>query len=667
MKKLAITKKQKEKIQEENKNVTKGATSFNTPIAKYNFTPSYIELGGRWATLLKVVNTPGMNHDKPFSWFVDVLPNIDIEGVKGVLLAKDQIKLEEDEKNLQAKELDNLQKGIENSELGRFAPQAEKDAKTRNLEDIDKIKGDLVHNAKIVDADIILLIYSDSPDKIAEQINRQQRYFDRQINGLQLVSVGGDQERLLSTLFDRLEPSRYNYTWSNIDFAGNDHMIRKGLADEEGWSIGELSLSYTQGAALMDMEKRFNLSNQRNVGQFVVAANQSAKIRGYDGYRTLSASSAWGQLIANKVMTNNYKVFHVVMNGFDYYQSLSKGEGKYVVRDSFLDVAQYINVGQGGLNFLEGFGDIEVEAADAIYNQKIDSLAQIFYILSGRDIEPRTVQILKKAIMAHYGIAGYWDDLAAKDGLGHHNRFISQKDHKKVHPMGELMKGLSNLMTQVTSGEAATESRKDSVTDIVDVLDNAIAQHKEIYNNYTTLPNWLDDKYYQYYFDLSRLRMEQNHLEAQFINVLPYIIANAKKDDVIIFHGLDKIKTDTFSFMKKYIDQAREKGIRFGYLFDTIGGNSVSSESNDAIKGLDLFNAKGIVYDNIETGFDYNILGTMNNDELEAYKQLVSTTGELPEYIEKELSSIANPNPYNYQVSSPGDMTRNTIIANFGI
>ena len=663
-------KRAEQKAESERQKEMSKVPSFDTPLIKYKFTPSYIQLGERYGTLVDIVNLNGMNNDEEFAWFVNVLPNIDIEGVKGYLVSSDMIIQEKDERQLQEKDLNDLLQAVRSNGDTRFSSQKEKATKIANIQDIEDVKSMLDEKERIVDSDLHLLITADDPDKISQQMTRLQRYYDRRINGLQLTSVGGKQEQGFKDLFEPPKSSRFNFTWTTRTFAGTDHMIRKGIADRTGWGIGRIADSYTNGVAMMDLDKSFDRENQKLKGQMLIAASPSATVRGYKS-RDFSAPSAWAQLTANQAMTvvpEPRQTFHIILNGFDYYQSLQKGERKYVVPAKyFLPDVEYHDASYGGLNLVEGFG--EVSQAATIYAQKTATLTRIFYLLSGRELSKGAMATLEKALQQFYVENGLWDKDAGKKGQGYMARFLNLEDHRGVETLGDFTKKITNFLSKVSDG-TSTEKEKDEVQDVFKTLEVALNAHPEIYMEHTVLPNRANRDKLQHYYDLSRLRSEQEHLESQFLNVFPYVLASAKANDIVVIHGMDRLTVETWEFIEnKYMEYARSRDIRFIYVFDKVGSEAIKGETIAKSKypRMDVFNARGTLYDDIEADFDVTILGMMNNEELDKYEELVSKKGKLPNNVRNALNSTATHNSAKFQVRRPADMSSNTVSAQFGI
>ena len=101
---------------------------------------------------------------------------------------------EQQQKDIFDEEIDNLQKAVENNGLNRFSSKHEKEAKEGNIKDIENAKSDIARNDKLVDSEIKLLIVSDDPDKISQQLANLQRYYNEVLNGIEVTSTGGDQE-----------------------------------------------------------------------------------------------------------------------------------------------------------------------------------------------------------------------------------------------------------------------------------------------------------------------------------------------------------------------------------------------------------------------------------------------------------------------------------------
>lgn len=645
--------------------------SFNTPIAKYQFTPSYIKLGNRYGSIIKLVNVAGMNTDKEFSWAVDLLPNIDLEGVKGYLISKDNVISERAERVIQEKEINDLEKAVRNNGISSVSSEKEKATKLGHLQDIQELKNHLDEKEHIVDVELTILITADSADKISQQITRLQRFYDRRINGVELTSAGGKQEEYFKELFEKPKSSRFNYTFSTRVFAGMDNMIRKGIDDKTGWGIGMIADSYTSGVAMLDFDNSFTRDNPRLQGQILIASSKNATISGYTQFGDISASSAWGQLIANQAMTNLPRprhTYHIVLNDFDYYQSLEKGEDKYVVPAQYmLPDMEYHDMSYGGLNIVEGFGDINL--ASDIYDQKTATIAYIFYLLSGRVLTKGAKTTLQKALQSFYLDNYLWDKDAIKKDAGHMARFMNLEDHTQVNTLGDFTNKMSTYVSNVNNA-GTTEKERDEVKDVYKILEVAITQRPDLFNTYSTLPNRVDETKLQHYYDLSRLSTEQAYLEMQFLNVFPYILASAKPNDIVVIHGLNQLTLETWEFVEEqFMKTARSQKIRFIYILDTIGSETIKEQTVTKPKHpkIDLFNSRGTLYNDIEGDFDVTILGMMTNDELNYYEKLVSAKGQLPANIRNSLNAVGNQNRSKFQIRRPADTSSNTVIARFGI
>ncbi|HBM6938372.1 TPA: hypothetical protein LY931_002312, partial [Enterococcus faecium] len=70
---LNFKKKRKTKKEQKTRNskvVNNTFVSDLTSLVGYQFTPSYIRTGKRWGTIVKLVNTYGMNRNYGFGWMV---------------------------------------------------------------------------------------------------------------------------------------------------------------------------------------------------------------------------------------------------------------------------------------------------------------------------------------------------------------------------------------------------------------------------------------------------------------------------------------------------------------------------------------------------------------------------------------------------------------------
>lgn len=611
-----------------------------TPVIGYSFTPSYIRSGNRWGTVVKLVNKYGMNRNYEFGWMVGVIPEITVDGVKGYLIETDKAISKQEQNEIIKENVRGNVKGYEHS-LDDGSDDAEASLKVKHINDLNTaLYLDSAAN-KIIDWKLVLLLVSDSPDKLEEQLLKLQTLYDENMLGIRLASYAGDQQEMFAKLLSQPDGSIYEYTSMSSDFAGNDHAIRKGLNDANGWAIGNMALSYSSGVAFMALDDSFKQ-------KILIASHRGAYVEGYDK----KAPSLWGQLIANNAMVHKHRTYHIVLNDFEYFGDPTGDT--YIAKPSLEKVIERINLGKGGLNPIEYFGDrSEVRT---LYNKNLDKLTQIFYLLSNRELDPNTRGKLREELNKFYIGQKLWDRNYPE------REKVLETDSAKLPTLGEFVSYLGNAIT--TAKASSTEREVDRATTLSTTLRGVLDSYTRLFNERSTL-GYADKKdKYQYYYDLSDLKGESNVLEAQFLNTFDYITAFAKPKDIIMIHGIDLISVETIEIIKSRLDNLERSGVRLAYIFDTIG----AGDKKRRVETADIFNTDGLLYTSFESDFDYTIIGKMTAPELNQYESKVAPAreGDNNQKLSNELRTYLTTGRENkFQIRRPADATNNFVLGNF--
>lgn len=513
--------------------------------------------------------------------------------------------------------------------------------------DMNNISSGHAANKLIIDSHLFIMLVGDNPDIIEEQLRKLNVLYGDNMNGIKIDSVAGAQEELLRKLLSPPSGTGFDEAWLSSDFAGNDHAVRKGLDDYDGAvAIGELTNSFASGVANMSLYKTFEK-------RVLVAAYPESFINGYD--EELSASSMWGQKIANNVMVHDKRVFHIVMNGFKYYGGKQPGEQKqkFANSEKINSELEYVDLSKGGLNPLEMFGDLEDVVQ--IYNTNQVKLVEMFYLMAGRNLDASQRIALRTALNDFYKGQKLWTDDAAENPRK--TRVLGITEHETFPVMGMFIGTLTNGIEYAKRN--GTQKDVDNATLLHATLKNALETNRSIFNKTTTLPDPKELKKSQIYYDLSKLRNTPDILEAQFLNAFDYIAHAAGRDDVIMIHGMDKLSVGTLKAIQTRLNYVSEKGVKFAYLFDTIGGGvgsqertNMSEEARLALRA-NVFNTDGLLYQNIDQQFGYTIFGTMSIDDLAMYESKVKQ--KLTKNLKETLT--ASNEVMQYQIRRPADLT----------
>lgn len=661
-KQKASRKKLKERKKRQKKNKKENVRESNevfAPLFGYDYRPSYIDIGDRCATVLKIVNKYGTNRNESLGWFINLIPSSNEVGgnTKTILVEGDKPMDSKTQSDIFRNNMKKVMKGY--SEENSFDGETDGDRHLKDLmiQDLSNASIEEVKNSAIaIDSFVYLLIFGDTPYHVSELLRKINENYKDTMNGVQAMSVAGNQEKMLKNIFEPPKGSKVDYTWMSTDFAGNEHAVRRGLNDSTGVSIGGLTEDYVGGQALMSLYESINK-------RAIIGAYESSTIYEYHDYSDLTGSSLWGQRIANDAMTRDHRVFHIVMNGFEYGADDFVIEGeesdtKFLCPISVEEEIERIDLSKGGLNPIEMFGDKERDKDNIseIFNMNIHKLSHMFDLMSGRNLSQIEKTTLEESLIEFYRSEGMWSDEAERYP---NSARVFGLQHDTVPIMGTFTAQLASLVQRtIASGDASVEDIREA-KHLQKIMDNHLRRHRSIFNNHTTLPDPKAIDKMQLYYDLSRLQNDPNMLEAQFLNVFNYVMSACEEGDVIMFHGLDRVSIDTLDVLKTRISSATRQGIKLVYLFDTIGGGGVKK----AVDYANVFNTEGVLYQSLDNDFGYTILGTMTLRDLKIYEEKVK------QKLTQKLKGIltATNRPYQYQIRRPSDLTTVMVQAQFFI
>ncbi|EAC3256929.1 MULTISPECIES: hypothetical protein [Staphylococcus] len=634
--------KRKKKIEKQKREAN--TNNYLHPITGYEYTGSFIKANGRFGRVLKLYNHYGLNRNNPFGWFVNVLPEVSSEGVRAYFIEKSK-PLTEKEQNQVVSKISTTQSALDNEENdSKNEDDGNITIKMMQSNDLAEAVREDKKKDIAIDSEIRVLFTGENPDKINKEIKDLNHIYKTDINGLQMISSAGDQENLFKNLLEPPTGNKLDHCMMSKYYAGFDHAIRKGLDDDKGVPIGKLHASLSGGIAMMDLNGSFK-------DRIIVASQKTSNIHLYD--RKLSASSLWGQKIANHAMCNGHKTFHIVLNKFRY-EANEDGEGHFSCSPIVNNVLEHIDLSKGGLNPLEMFGD--KKDLTEIYETNLGKIAHIFYLISNRTLTNQMKTELQKQLGVFYESMKMWDKQA--ELYPERTRVLNIKNHETYPRFADFLTRLSNFEKSVR--DKGTDSEVDRAKYLRDIVERILGSHYATFNRHTTLPDFTDPNKFQYYYELGRLSTNPSIQEAQFLNSFDYIAHACMENDIIMIHGVDKISVETLEYIKPRIAKLEEKGIRIAYLFDNIGNGEVKDKSKREtyVEYADVFNTEGVLYTNFETQFDYSILGTMAPNDFEKYQDLIRQ--QLPEDLKDLLVADED---IQYLIRRKGDLTSNFVWA----
>lgn len=694
VKKQEKERKRQQKINEKNvkkrnkkKQSNRARDDYYSTVDGFKFTLSFIETNGRYASILKLDNKYGTNRNMQYGWFINLIPEVNIKGVTAKLIVKDKLMDENNERKIIR---DRASSVISTSEeagaiIGNKENEGDETIKGYRSEDFKRAQVNAAQQdtQSIVDFEVYVMLTSDNADKIVDQVENINTIYNEENKGIQISSVAGQQQAMLEELFEPVKGDINNFTLMSGDYAGNDHIVRKGLNDvEDAVPVGLLTESYTRGISTMSINERFK-------NDTLVAAPETDVIDSkYDS--NLSSSSLWGQLIANDVMVHGHKVFHIVLNDFYYapekelivdeknqilqeggwvnyaedeegmpeylWDSNYKKEPHFMCTPTLNEELSYQNLIYGGVNSLETFAkDTEDnrKRISQLFTNTVEKNIRMMYLMSKRKMGDKERRDLRRLLIDFYQAQDLWDTNAINNPYAAR---ILGLDSDTIPTLNDFVLKLS---TNVIGQKGKNSVSSEAAEDLHDTLDAALESNNEVFGTQTKLPPPDEIQTHQNYYDLSEFD-DYDLMEAEFINIFGYISEAAKKDDVIMIHGVNRLSLETLEILRDDLRKLKRKNVRMAYLFDCVGSGSVKKEGKNYIERADVFNTNGYLYTNLERDFGITIFGTMTEDELSQYQRGVKQI--LTENMKEALTDTKNRD--QYQIRSGEGSQKSTVMVN---
>lgn len=694
VKKQEKERKRQQKINEKNvkkrnkkKQSNRARDDYYSTVDGFKFTLSFIETNGRYASILKLDNKYGTNRNMQYGWFINLIPEVNIKGVTAKLIVKDKLMDENNERKIIR---DRASSVISTSEetgaiIGNKENEGDETIKAYRSEDFKRAQVNAAQQdtQSIVDFEVYVMLTSDNADKIVDQVENINTIYNEENKGIQISSVAGQQQAMLEELFEPVKGDINNFTLMSGDYAGNDHIVRKGLNDvEDAVPVGLLTESYTRGISTMSINERFK-------NDTLVAAPETDVIDSkYDS--NLSSSSLWGQLIANDVMVHGHKVFHIVLNDFYYapekelivdeknqilqeggwvnyaedeegmpeylWDSNYKKEPHFMCTPTLNEELSYQHLIYGGVNSLETFAkDTEDnrKRISQLFTNTVEKNIRMMYLMSKRKMGDKERRDLRRLLIDFYQAQDLWDTNAINNPYAAR---ILGLDSDTIPTLNDFVLKLS---TNVIGQKGKNSVSSEAAEDLHDTLDAALESNNEVFGTQTKLPPPDEIQTHQNYYDLSEFD-DYDLMEAEFINIFGYISEAAKKDDVIMIHGVNRLSLETLEILRDDLRKLKRKNVRMAYLFDCVGSGSVKKEGKNYIERADVFNTNGYLYTNLERDFGITIFGTMTEDELSQYQRGVKQI--LTENMKEALTDTKNRD--QYQIRSGEGSQKSTVMVN---
>lgn len=595
----------------------------NNPLLEktpYLFSDYYTYHAGMVSGIFRLFVRPGSNRNVDFIEVLNIIPTEIHDDLKIVFSVNDQVLKDKDKEKL-IRENAKKNKNTLQYQAGDDDDATESDinikiAETKDYNEYEKIIGT---SEPIVSYEIKMMVTGENISDIEEFIETQNTMLNQKYDGLAWDNLGGQAKEEFDNflLYERDPKKKLSSTGAN--YAMLNFNMSSGLNDEGGVPIGRDALSFFNSTSFFD----FNRSTRT---QALIAMPKIATMVNYqesDSKPSDHVASIIAQAGANHVSMNGHKVYHLVLNDFDY----SKSGIYYRPKQTFEDeIFTKNDVSKLTINPMQGYGD--VKDVVNIFARVKNKIVNIFDILLDFKLDMNSKAIILDALNSFYVANKLWNYEAAEKPESTH--LVNIKRPETYVTMGRFISSFTSLLTE--SSNQGRELKVDRVEALKSILEDALTSYMNVLGRPSTIKK---SKSLQTYYDFKDIE-DSKMKSVQLLNLLEFVIYQAKEGDLIVFHGLDQIDKRVLYMINESISFAIEKlGIKFIYAFDVVSNPVV-----DGQKKLDMFDLKGAIYRDLDTDVDWSIVGTCLSEEVSMYENALEL--ELSETIRSQMQRASN-------------------------
>ena len=443
-----------------------------------------------------------------------------------------------------------------------------------------------------------LLVRAKSLEALDKAINTIKTRYKDALPQLTIEAYDGMQKEELSNLFlGNNKKLGVGFDLTSTEFAGMYCLSGKGLNDPYGEYVGNTINDINNVAVMFDVDGFDNT---------VVLANNHT----FDDIEcNPHLSDLWCSKISQSAILRGHKVVHVILNNIDMDQLGPK----------FDKISVTFNLEKGFINPFEMFGKYEDELT--VFASHVDKLC--LFMSQFMDTKPipgfNPVMTLKTILTNFYKERGMWTD---NPEFNREYIHVVGLKHEDYPILADFIIYLA--LIQKSANQSNDTMYQQEVKAIVDVFNQLLEVNSDVFGRVSdNLIDVVPGKR-RVVYDLSKLFDRSVDIGmASFVNLLGFLFKDLGSGDVVIFHGVDFIKsTSVKSFLNTKIELFRQKKGRIVFSY-----NSISTMLDD--KAFNDF-----------TKANYTILGSMDQETLGRYMGFIGDV--LPPALKGSLSSIDN-------------------------
>lgn len=427
-------------------------------------------------------------------------------------------------------------------------------------------------------------------------------------------------------LRNTLEDPQYNIgrriKMTSTELAGEYNLVSAGMEDPKGIACGEQVGDVNNSPVLWD-PKLFD-------GQAIIAAN-NAPIRLRDArlkkieqpqFKQAKGVDLWINSIIRRAIRKD--------DPYDDTKVYTLGLAPLTLSTSLEPLTSTFEMKNGYINPFEMFGrknkdensafDSNMLKWEIMYRQLYrTSIKEDDANIHSNELASSVLTEISELLTELYVQNNMWTTVANGGELGYRNLGVP---HETVPDLRDFLELIEQhyMEIQSTGGDLSDIKEIRALTKQL--------QRSNMFGNKTSPRLNAVGRSPHTHFDFSTAGSTQSNTQLlQFIVGFSAIVTRAKKGDIVIIHGADRIVSLTQKYIRNQIDLAQERGVRFIYTYV-----SVKSMLKDA-----AFNEFSHA--------DYVLTGTMNESDASDYDALLGTGKTIPQNIKSNLEVDI---PYRY-------------------
>lgn len=584
----------------------------------------YVKVGtdGEYMTMFDVHFKYGTYNPAPIGWLNTLIPSS--------LLRKGRIYFAYREKGMSKSVENEIMAKRLNSRVATMAHQKqssdfrENSKQQEEFNDLQLTRA-LAKSEHVVDSDIALIAKASTPQRLEELVRElRQDYKDRGVVGIMLTRKTAEQMEE----FESLPHHVYANAWHGSDMesvaAARLFLPSSGFADEHGTVVGTDVHSY-----LVNTPSIIDFNGIRHAVIMTGGIRGRLSLGGIEGSGIVPYfGSAWAHVIADdNYLVNGTRTHHIVLVPFNYHSYDSK----------VFDMQKYT------INSLECYGTPETVEADA--NDNFDKIVEIIMMLMEDENPDPAIrgqlynQLMSWIIYRANGQGMYSANPEMEPTLA--NRILANTEHQTYPTLQDF---IPELQSMVASERKKGEDAGKRAEMILNAVRTSSRRFPKVFNAKTNIPDSLTKNDRNIYYDLSGLGGSKMIKGAMFLNVLSYVTNRAAPGDMIVIHGLDRVKVKP-EILKTYRDRMDRKDIGLITTFE---------ERDDPDMNIETLN--DFVHPLVDQ--DLVIIGGVQKNSLQRISE--SWSRQLPAMVQGDLSANNDSIFYVYRARDFGSAVVNT-------